>query len=139
MSSLTRAVVVAGVMAAACGSVRADAQIFEPLKFQTTFPFTVDRMTFPAGKYEVRPLESIPDVLQISNGSMTKLIPVEPAGLPAKDLKIKDDGVTFRKLGDQYVLTEIWDGAAQAGVEPIPSANQNNAMATHQRHHHHTA
>ncbi len=139
MKSLTRAVVVAGALVAVSGSVRADAQIFEPLRFQTTFPFTVEHMNFPAGKYTVRPLEMDPSVMEISDGSKTRLISVEPAGAPSGDAKLKDDGVVFKKRGDQYVLSEIWDAAAQAGVEPIPGANQDKAVATHQPHHHHAA
>jgi len=136
MSSLTRALTVAGVIAvgiAAC-SARAEAQVFEPLKFHTSFPFTVARMTFPAGTYTIRPIEMDPYVLEISDGRSSKFLEVESAGAPV-NMKA-EDGVLFNKVGDQYVLSEIWDAAEHAGVEPVPAANQPKLTAAHQRHHH---
>jgi hypothetical protein len=95
---------------------------------------TVAQMTFPAGKYTLRPLDIDPNVVEISDGKTTKRLVVEPAGAPSRDLRIKsDDEVVFKKRGDQYVLSKIWDAAEQAGVEPISSADHD----THQRHHHH--
>lgn len=126
MSRITRALVVAGAIATVIGGVRADAQVLEPLRFQTTFPFTVAQMTFPAGKYTVSPMEMDPYTLQISDGKTTKFIEVESAGTPsnAKGTVKPGDEVLFKKEGDVYVLSKIWDAAERSGVEPI-------------RHHHH--
>jgi hypothetical protein len=137
MSPITRALVVAGAVATVIGGVRADAQVLEPLKFQTTFPFTVEQMTFPAGNYTLRPMEMDPYVFQISDGKTTKLLITEPAGPPKATGRAKpDDEVVFTKRGDQYVLSEIWDAAERTGVEPIPSGSQAKEAGAHQHHHH---
>jgi hypothetical protein len=148
MNRITRAVVntgalVAGVAAmATIGAVRADAQVFEPLKFQTTFPFSVAQIDLPAGSYTIRPLDLHPEVIEISNGSTSKFLIVEPAVSPSRAKP--DDEVVFTKQGDRYVLSEIWDGSEQAGVEPIPGSNDVKVRdvkttASHERHHHHVA
>ncbi len=120
MSRLTRAILVAGILAAVCGATRANAQMVEALRFTTTFTFTAGGETFPAGTYTIRPMELDPTVLEITNvkGTRTTLFTVEPAGSHANQ-KIEDE-VVFKKQGDQYTLSQIWDGAEQVGVEAMP-------------------
>ena len=126
MSRLTRVLAIAGMLAAVFGVARADAQMIEPLRFTTTFAFTAGGTTFPAGTYTVRPTEADPTVLEITNvnGSQTKIFTVEPAG-SRPDQKI-DDEVVFKKQGDQYTLSEIWDGAEQVGVEAMPPSTHHH-------------
>jgi hypothetical protein len=130
MSRFIRAIVVAGILAAVVGATRANAQMVEPLRFTTTFAFTAGGATFPAGTYTIRPMDIDPTVLEITNasGTQTKIFIVEPAG--SKTNQKIDDEVVFKRQGDQYTLSQIWDGADQVGVEAMPPS------ATHHRHHH---
>jgi hypothetical protein len=130
MSRLTRAMVVASILAAVCGATRANAQMVEPLRFTTTFAFTAGGASFPAGTYTIRPMEFDSTVLEIAsvNGKQTKLFAVEPAGSRINE-KI-DDHIVFKKQGDQYTLSQIWDGAEQVGVEAMPASAE-----SHHRHH----
>jgi hypothetical protein len=143
MRSITRALVGVGAAVLVIGSVRADAQVMEPLRFQTTFPFTVEQMNFPAGHYTIRPVDDLdPFILEISDGKTTKILEVESAGGPSDGSRMinPDDEVVFTKIGDRYVLREIWDAAERSGVVPIPMANHVTSAADAQtKHHHHAA
>jgi hypothetical protein len=130
MSRLIQATIVGGMLAVIVGAARADAQVVEPLRFTTTFAFAAGGATFPAGTYTIRPMEVDPTVLEIANerGTKTRILVVEPAGSRLNQ-KI-DDEVVFKKQGDQYTLTQIWDGAEQVGVETVPLST-----SAHHRHH----
>jgi hypothetical protein len=125
------AIAVTAALVAVFGAGRAQAQVLETLKFKTTFPFTAGHTTFPAGSYTVRPLGIGTDILEISNsnGSSTSLITVQAAG--AKDPEKMGDEVIFKKQGDSYVLSQIWDSAERAGVETMPAKTEE----PHQHHH----
>jgi hypothetical protein len=110
-----------GMMMAMVGVGRiASAQVDEPIKFKTTFPFTAGQTQFPAGSYTVRPLEIGNGVMEISNGSEARYFVVEPTG-PSRHGSTKDE-IVFRKSGETYVLTQIWDGAERSGVQTLPSS-----------------
>jgi len=123
-------IVIAGALATVFGAARADAQITETLKFTTTFPFTIGHMSFPAGTYTIRPAELETAVMEISNGLTTKFLPVEPTGERLNDRS--PDEIIFKKQGDTYVLSRVWDAAEHAGVEPVSSASN----VDQKRHHH---
>ena len=130
MSRLIGAMVVVSILTVVLGATRADAQMVEPLRFTTTFAFTAGGETFPAGTYTIRPMDVDPTVIEIANasGTKTKIFVVEPAGARLNQ-KI-DDEVVFKKQGDQYTLSQIWDGADHVGVEAMPPST-----STHHRHH----
>jgi hypothetical protein len=120
MSRITRTVVTTGMMMAAVGVGRiASAQVDEPIKFTTTFPFTAGRTQFPAGSYTVRPLEIGNGVMEISNGSEARYFVVESTG-PARHGSAKDE-IVFKKSDEHYVLSQIWDGAEGSGVQTVPA------------------
>jgi hypothetical protein len=97
------------------GAAAASAQVTETIEFQTTFPFTVGNTTFPAGSFSVKPADDTDQtVMELSNGTTTALIVVEPQSADVND-RVKDE-VVFNKYGDQYVLSQIWDAADQTGV-----------------------
>jgi hypothetical protein len=117
---------------AVLGASRAQAQVVEPLKFTTTFSFMAGQTTFPAGTYTVRPLGDGTDVVEISNanGSSTKFVIVEAAGV--KDPYRTPDEVIFKKQGDTYVLSQIWDAAEREGVQTMPVKGQEPHPNRHQ-------
>ena len=93
----------------------AQAQITEPMKFTTAFPFSVGAVTLPAGSYTVRPLDNILDMMSISSGNRTVFVDTMDAGVPNPE-KVRDQ-VVFTKVGGRYALSEILNANDQGGVE----------------------
>jgi hypothetical protein len=120
MKRFAKTVVLAGILGVTAGVAAANAQVTEPMRFKTTFPFTVGNKTFPAGSYTVRPLEGAMDVMEISNGSSTVFFNVNPTGTRHEPVK---DEVVFTKHGNEYALQTIWDAADLAGVSTVPARN----------------
>ena len=108
------------------GASSANAQVTEPIKFSTTFPFTVGNRTFQPGNYTVRPLEGQMDVLEISDGNSAMYFAVNSANPPSEKRK---DQVVFTRHGDVYQLKTIWDSADLSGVTVM--------SAKPESHHHH--
>src|SRR5262245_10169675 len=98
----TKAAMIVGFVVTAFSAAGAQAQIIEPMRFKTTFPFTVGQTNFSPGTYTLRPLDTNDNgVVQISNGSTTKLINVQPASIKLNE-KVNDE-IVFKKQGDTYV------------------------------------
>jgi hypothetical protein len=99
----------------------AQAQLVERLRFTTSFPFTVGNTNFPAGNYLIGPADDNNDgVLRISGGHLAAFMTVIPDG--AKANEPKDNELTFERLGDHYVLAQIWDASDQTATEPAQFA-----------------
>lgn len=93
----------------------AQAQINEPIKFSTAFPFRVGEVTLPAGSYTIRPLENVLDVMEISNGR-------DAAFFDAEDVSVRNGAkiqnqVVFTKTGNTYTLSKIVDASERTEVE----------------------
>ena len=113
----------AAILAAA---VPARAQLADTLKFQTSFPFMVGRTTMPAGAYTITPMQGDNSLLRLSNGQSSVLVFTEndsPRHPPT------NDEVTFKRQGDGYVLSSIWDAGTVSGVELVASAHSMPAHA----------
>jgi hypothetical protein len=110
------ALIVAGLILASAGA--ANAQLVGRMKFTTSFPFMVGKTTMPAGAYTVTPMENDHQLMEISNGHTSVLLPTEKDS--PKDPPRKDE-VIFVKRGDTYELREIWDASSSVGAEAIPS------------------
>jgi hypothetical protein len=97
------------------GVTQAHAQVTETMRFQTTFPFTVGEITYPAGTYTIRPANDQANIMEISSGTKATIFTVdfEKAG-PNRQVQ---DQVVFNKYGDQYVLSQIWDTADRSGAK----------------------
>jgi hypothetical protein len=95
----------------------AQAQVFEQLKFSTTFAFSAGHSNLPPGTYTIRPLDMTTGVMELTSdsGATSRFIVVTPAGLKGNEKT--GDEVVFKKSGDTYVLTEIRDGAEGTGVD----------------------
>ena len=114
-----RGLVVVGLLAGA-GVSPASAQIDEPLRFKTTFPFMVGTKMLPAGSYTIGPTRGDDlTVLTVRGEKVSAMLSTENAPLPRTDPKHSE--VIFDKSGDHYVLTEVWDESSRQGVERIPS------------------
>jgi hypothetical protein len=115
------------VLAALAGVATAQAQITVPMEFKTAFSFSAGNTTFPAGRFTIRPVDdNEPSVLELSNGTVTTLVVVQPQSGNAND-PVKDVVVFNKYSGDQYVLSEIWDSTDQSGA-------RTEASVVEQRH-----
>jgi len=91
------------------------------LRFTTDFSFVVNTVTFPAGTYSVRRIESNASVLELTNRLTLKmvLVPILAGNVPSHPPF--DVGVTFERSGTAYVLGGFWDrnlGTAVDAVRP---------------------
>jgi hypothetical protein len=112
------------------GATAASAQMTERMQFKTTFPFTAGNTTYPAGTFSVKPADDADNtVLEISNGTTTTLLVVQPEELHPNQ-KVKDE-VVFRKYGDRYVLSDIWDASSGTGARAEMSAAERRHAAKH--------
>jgi hypothetical protein len=95
------------------------AQVSSTQTFKTTFAFTAGNTTFPAGSYEVRPVEGETGVVQVlaSPGGVPSVF-VEVIGAKGKEKPSKSD-IVFDKYGDKYQLKTIWDSSSGTGVTII--------------------
>jgi hypothetical protein len=97
------------------------AQLVERLRFTTSFPFTIGNTNFPAGSYLIGPADDNNDgVLRVSGGRLAAFMTVIPDGVKANEPK--DNELTFERLGDHYVLAQIWDASEQTATEPAQFA-----------------
>ena len=101
----------------------AQAQLAERLRFTTSFPFTVGTTRFAPGDYTVQPADdNNMEVLRISNGHTAAFIVVIPEGIPRD--KPRDNELTFVRVGDHYMLEQIWDASDQSAMEPTLTARR---------------
>ena len=95
------------------------AQISTSQTFKTTFAFTAGNTTFPAGSYEVRPVDNETGVVQImASPGGTPSAFVEVIGAKGKEKPGKSD-IVFQKYGDKYLLKTIWDVSSGTGVTTV--------------------
>lgn len=109
------------------GATAAQAQITETITFKTNFPFTVGNTTYPAGSFNVKRADDTDvSVLEITNGTTATLFAIEPES-QAPTQKVKDE-VVFKKYGDNYVLSDIWDSVDGTGARAeVSRAEQRHA------------
>jgi len=88
------------------------------------FDFSVSGKTLPAGRYEIRRIDSGPDGLIISNlnnkhsKAMFETEPVEARRLSSRPK------IMFHRYGDSYFLSEVFAGGDQTGRELVPSRQE---------------
>jgi hypothetical protein len=100
--------------------VIAGVQIINRITFSTTFPFTAGNTKFPAGSYSIRPLDDDSEIMEISSadGKISALFETMTAELPRTPSKGE---VVFKKYGDSYVLSEIYEPGSKTGAMTIKS------------------
>jgi hypothetical protein len=100
--------------------VAAGVQIISRITFSTTFPFTVGNTKFPAGSYSIRPLDDDSEIMEISSadGKTSALFETMSTELPRPPSKGE---VVFKKYGDNYVLSEIYEPGSKTGAMAIKS------------------
>lgn len=130
---MKRAIRVMGfaMLAGVASVAAAHAQVTVPIEFNTSFSFSAGNSTFPAGHFTIRPVDDNEQtVLELSNGTVTTLIVVQPQSGNVND-PVKDIVVFNKYGGDQYVLREIWDSADQSGARTEESVIQRRHARKH--------
>jgi hypothetical protein len=92
----------------------AQAQLAEYMTFRTTFPFVVGNTTMPAGAYSIRRTEDSQSVYMVS-GPRSVFLVANPTSHPPSIDPAKDE-VIFQKFGDQFVMSEVWEGDDSTGI-----------------------
>ena len=92
----------------------AQAQLAEYMTFRTTFPFVVGNATLPAGAYTIRRTEDSQSVYMVS-GPRSVFLVANPTSHPPSIDPAKDE-VIFQKFGDQFVMSEVWEGDDSTGI-----------------------
>jgi hypothetical protein len=121
MKSRIRGLLILSGLICLIGSATVIAQQFnDRVAFTTTFPFTVGNATLPAGKYTVRSLEDETSVMEVSgvNTPTSVMLEVEPTTSEQPHNKSE---VVFKKYGDKYVLSEVWQNGSTAGALAVKS------------------
>jgi len=92
----------------------AQAQLAEYITFRTTFPFIVGNATMPAGSYSIRRVDETQTVYFVS-GPRSVFLQANPTSHPPSIDPTKDE-VIFQKFGDQFVMSEVWEGDDSTGI-----------------------
>ena len=92
----------------------AQAQLAEYMTFRTTFPFIVGNARMPAGAYAIRRTDESQAVYLVS-GPRSVFLVANPTSRPPSIDPAKDE-VIFQKFGDQFVMSEVWEGDESTGI-----------------------
>jgi hypothetical protein len=95
-------------------------QISNRVTFKTTFPFTVGNTKFPAGSYSIEPMDDNREMMEITSadGKISAMFETTPTELPSTPSKGE---VVFKRYGDNYVLSEIYEPGSKTGAISIKS------------------
>jgi hypothetical protein len=99
----------------------ARAQLFEPLRFTTSFAFQAGQQFLPAGTYVLAPLngDNGGNVFTLSD-TRTQVTFMMGDGLGlSPDAKAQTDEVIFAfdHAAGHYVMCQVWDSAEQSGIQ----------------------
>lgn len=117
MSSILHRLVIALAFLATLGllaSRAAQAQLADYLTFRTTFPFVVGNTTMPAGSYSIRRVDDN-QTLYLVSGPRSVFLQGNTTGR-APAIGPGSDEVIFNRFGDQFVMSEVWEGDASTGI-----------------------
>lgn len=109
------------------GRIPAHAQVVDTIEADIPFSFTVRNTTLPAGRYTVERVYTVdPNVMEIRSrdAHSATLVIVENAEI-AKAPEMAE--LIFDRVGDQYFLSEIFEGGSNAGVA-LPKSHAERQM-----------
>lgn len=108
------------------------AQVPAAIRVDIPFDFTVGNKPFPAGKYLVKRLSGV-DTMIIHSADNANSIPFLVHGGET----VKGDApcqLSFNRYGEQYFLSQIWDGSDTTGKKLLKSKSERET-ATRMREH----
>jgi hypothetical protein len=115
------------VLLSAMVPIAAGVQITSRVTFSTTFPFTVGNTKFPPGSYSIKPMDDNSEIMEITSADGKTSALFETTAAEAAKMPSKGE-VVFKKYGDNYVLSEIFEPGSKTGSMTIKShAEQQHA------------
>lgn len=115
------------VLLSAIVPITAGVQITSRITFNTTFPFTVGNTKFPPGSYSIRPTDDNSEIMEITSADGKTSALFETTAAEAAKMPSKGE-VVFKKYGDNYVMSEIYEPGSKTGSMTIKShAEQQHA------------
>ena len=103
------------------------AQMVDPMKFTTSFAFTVGHTNFRPGSYTARPLDGDPSIIciQADHGGPAAFVVGMPEATPRHEPPTSE--VTFVREGNRLVLKSLWDNLSSEGLDVLPTVTPVNA------------
>ena len=98
----------------------ARAQLFEPLRFTTSFPFEAGHRFVPAGTYTLAPLNGDigGNVFTLSNANSVTFVMGDNLGVSPNSKATSDEVIfAFDHAAGHYVMCQVWDSGEQSGVQ----------------------
>jgi hypothetical protein len=98
----------------------ARAQMFEPLRFTTTFPFEAGHRLMPAGTYLLDPLNGVNggNVFTLSDArTVTFMIGDGLGASPDGKARTSEVIFAFDHAAGHYVMCQVWDAGEQSGIQ----------------------
>jgi hypothetical protein len=120
MKKMIRRPLLTLILLGAIVPVTAGVQIAKRVTFTTTFPFTVGNAKFPPGSYSIRPSEDDSEIMEITSadGKISAMFETTAAESPKMPSKGE---VVFKKYGENYVLSEVYEPGSKTGSMVIKS------------------
>ena len=108
------------------------AQVPAAISVDIPFDFTVGNKPLPAGKYKIRRL-STADTMIIQSAESANSAPFLVHGGET----VKGDAtcmVSFNRYGDEYYLSQIWDGSDNMGKKLLKSKSERETAVRRREH-----
>ncbi len=93
------------------------------------FDFVVGTKTLPKGSYTVKLHETSRNVLVISGRDNNEAAFSLSITVAAEDIEDNSPKLIFHRYGDQYFLSQVWNGARLAGKELLKSQQELEHLA----------
>jgi hypothetical protein len=106
------------------GGIVAHAQIDSDIAIQGNVPFAfmVGDTKRPAGKYEIKALDDIANVLELRSEDGRTSVFVDAENIITKGERIESKNeLVFDKVGDQYFLSQVWEAGSSSGSALVKS------------------
>ena len=121
MKSIVRSSLIAALLVPGLPAI-ARAQMFEPIRFTTTFSFEAGQRLMPAGTYLLEPFGggNAGNLFTLSSRDNRQVTVMIADGLGANpDAKANADEVVFAfdHAAGHYVMCQVWNSSEQAGVQ----------------------
>ena len=88
------------------------------------FAFSLEQSSMPAGGYEISSIdEKVISVRNLETGQARLLI----ASMHVQASQDQHAKLVFHKCGDQYFLSQIWDGSGNDGIE-LPASKREKEL-----------
>jgi hypothetical protein len=119
MKSVVRISLVLAVLVLGWPAI-ARAQIYEPLRFTTSFPFEAGHRFVPAGTYTLAPLNGDigGNVFTLTDANTVTFMMGDNLGVSPHAKATYDEVIfAFDHAAGHYVMCQVWDSGEQSGIQ----------------------